>query len=175
MKIKALLTAAVCLTAIFSAKVYAAPAVIEIKPEQFTLLSGAALEKDEKNQPAAVKLTSNSNRHWARAEFTVEFDPSVTYYILSFRVKAQNVVSDMPDKHGADIVLKPGKGGSLRFSSRGTYKSDAGTFEWKTAAHRVNVKRYLNIAPVKVQLCLNYAPGTVWFDQVKLTPVVPGK
>ncbi|MBE6367600.1 MAG: hypothetical protein E7052_06805 [Lentisphaerae bacterium] len=174
MKMIKFLTVAVIFAAGICAA-WAAPQVIEIKPEQFTLLDGASLEKNAQGEAVAVKLVSSSNKRWARAEFTVEFDPEVTYYILSFRVKAENVISDMADKHGADVLLKPGKGGALRFSSRGTYKSDSGTFDWQKAEHRVNVKRYLDVAPVKVQLALTYAPGTVWFDQIKLTPVVAKK
>ena len=153
---------------------FALPAAetIRIRPEQFQLVSRAALDPDVKTGDApSVRLSTTSDRQVARAEFELSLDPAIETYELSFYLKVENIVSAKPDSMGADLWLKPAKGGALRFSSRGTYKSDTGTFDWKKATYRVNVKRYLKERPAKLLLILNYASGTAWFDQITLTPI----
>ncbi len=150
---------------------FAAESVILAKPEMFTLGGGASLDNAVRTGDApSIKLTCDDAKKTVKAEMELPLDDDIEFYELSFYVKAENILSDKPDTHGADIWLKPAKGGALRFSSRGSYKSDTGSFDWKKASYKVNVKRYLKERPAKLILYLTYATGTVWYDQVKLTP-----
>ena len=146
--------------------------VISIPLEKLELGRGASLDDSVKvRETPSLKLSLDTPRLTARAEMELELDPEVDLYELSFYMKAENIVSDAPDTHGADVWLKPAKGGALRFSTRGTYKSDSGSFDWKKASYKVNVKRYLKERPAKIILFLTYASGNVWFDQITLSPV----
>ena len=145
----------------------------EIKPSELTLINGAVLETQGDTQ--VLKLVSKSAKGHPKGEISLELDPSVAEYELSFSVKTENIVSSHPAKFGADIVLKPAKGGALRFCSAGSYKCDTGTMDWKKSSFKINCRRYLKEQPVKVTLRIAYAAGTAWFKDVKLTPVQPKK
>ena len=146
----------------------------EIKPADLKLINGAVL--DTLDNTPVLKLVSKSAKDHPKGEISLELDPAAAAeYELSFAVKTENIVSTHPDKFGADVILKPAKGGALRFSSRGSYKCDTGTMDWKKSAFKINVRRYLKDQPVKITLRIGYAPGTAWFKDVKLVPVLPKK
>ncbi|MBQ9367510.1 MAG: aldose 1-epimerase [Victivallales bacterium] len=145
--------------------------VIQITPDKLTLGARASLDETVRmGDRPSVKLVCTDAKQVAKAEMELPLDEETEFYELSFYVKAEGIVSDNSPLHGADVWLKPAKGGALRFSSRGTYKSDTGTFDWKKASYKVHTKRYLKEKPATIILRLTYATGTVWFDQVKLTP-----
>ena len=145
--------------------------IIELAFDQMTLSGGAVLDNTVRvGDTAALKLVSKSAKHHPKAEISVTLDKNVTFYELSFYVKTDNIVSSKPDVYGADIILKPSGSGGLRFSSRGSYKCDIGTMDWKRVTYKINAQRYLKEQPVKIVLHLAYAAGTAWFDQVKLVP-----
>ena len=145
--------------------------VIQIAPNKLTLGARASLDETVRTgEGPSVKLVCTDAKQVAKAEMELPLDEETEFYELSFYVKAEGIVSDNPNAHGADVWLKPAKGGALRFSSRGSYKSDTGTFDWKKASYKVHTKRYLKEKPATIILRLTYATGTVWFDQVKLTP-----
>ena len=163
-------------TVLFSAVclIYGAdPVSLEIKPADLKVLYGASLETVNNTQ--VLKLVSKSDKGHPQGFMTVELDPAVAYYELSYSVKTENIMSGKGDMYGADIILKPAKGGALRFSSRGSYKCDIGTMDWKKVSFKINAKRYLRDQPVKVTLRIAYAPGTAWYKDIKLTPVLPKK
>ena len=151
----------------------AAPQTIECQAAQLKLVNGAALETVDNVQ--VLKLVSKSAKDHPKGEMTFNLDPAVDFYELSYSVKVENIVSSKADMYGADIILKPASGGALRFSSRGSYKCDVGTMDWKKVSFKINAKRYLKTQPVKITMRVAYAPGTAWYKDVKLTPVLPGK
>ena len=146
---------------------------IEIKPAELKLVNSAMVETLDDTK--VLKLVSKSAKDHPKGEIVLELDPAVAVYELSYSIKTENIISQKPDKFGADIVLKPAKGGALRFSSRGSYKCDTGSMDWKKVSVKVNAKRYLKEQPVKITLRIAYAPGTAWYKDVKLTPVMPKK
>ena len=165
-----ILTVLLSLGAFLSSSAQAAN-VIHIVPDKLTLGARASLDETvHTGKGPSVKLVCTDAKQVAKAEMELPLDEETEFYELSFYVKAEGIVSDNQNAHGADVWLKPAKGGALRFSSRGSYKSDTGTFDWRKASYKVHAKRYLKEKPATIILRLTYATGTVWFDQVKLTP-----
>ena len=153
--------------------VNAAPAVIECRIDSLKLLNGAAVET--LNEVKVLKLVSKSDKDHPQGIMTFKLDPDVEFYTLSYQVKTENIVSRKKDMYGADIILRPSKGGALRFSSNGTYRCDVGTSDWKNVSFKINAKRYLKEQPITMIMRIAYAPGTAWYKDIKLTPVVPKK
>ena len=160
-------------TTIFCSRIFAdASGVINIAFDQMKLSGAVSLDKDiVVSSTPALKMVSKSAKHHPKAEIEITLDKDVTHYELSYYVKAENIVSTDSNKYGADIILKPAASGGLRFSSRGSYKCDIGTFDWKKVSFKIDAKRYLKEQPVKLIVHIGYASGTAWFDQIKLTPV----
>ena len=159
--------------AFITAAVYCSgtPGIIELAFDKMQLSGGAMPDDTVKvGDTPSLKLVCKSAKHHPKAEISIELDKDVAFYELSFYVKTDNIVSAKPVVYGADIILKSGKGGGLRFSSRGSYKCDVGTMDWKKVTYKINAQRYLKEQPVKITLHLAYAAGTAWFDQVKLIP-----
>ena len=173
MKMKFLTGAAVMLAAVFAAANDARVAAIEFKSEMFKLRYGAVLETLDNVK--VLKLVSKSDKGHPQGIVTLNLDPKVENYELSYYVKTENIVSGKSDLYGADIVLRPAKGGALRFSSVGSYKCDIGTMDWKKVTYKINAKRYLKEQPITVTLRIAYAPGTAWYKDVKRTPILPKK
>ena len=173
MKMKFLTGAAVMLAAVFAAANDAAVAAIEFKSEMFKLRYGAVLETLDNVK--VLKLVSKSDKGHPQGIVTLNLDPKVEYYELSYYVKTENIVSGKSDLYGADVVLRPARGGALRFAAAGSYKCDTGTGDWKKVTYTINAQRYLKEQPVTVTLRIAYAPGTAWYKDVKLTPVLTKK
>lgn len=153
--------------------VNAAPAVIECKVESLKLLNGATVETLD--DVKVLKLVSKSDKGHPQGIMTFDLAPEVEFYELTYQVKTENIVSRKKDMYGADVILRPAKGGALRFSSNGTYQCEVGTADWKKVSFKVNAKRYLKEQPVKIIMRIAYAPGSAWYKDIKLTPVLPKK
>jgi len=144
---------------------------VDLAFDKMKLSGGAVLDNTVKvGEKPSLKLVCKSAKHHPKAEIEVTLNPAVDFYELSFYVKTDNIISADPRKYGADIILKPAASGGLRFCSRGSYKCDTGTMDWKKVSFKINAKRYLKEQPVKVTLHVAYAAGTAWFDQVQLVP-----
>ena len=173
MKMNFLAVTVILFAAVLASANDAASGAIEFKREMFKLRNGAVLDTVDKSP--VLKLVSRSDKGHPQGIVTLYLDPKVKYYELSYYVKTENIVSSKSDLYGADVVLRPARGGALRFAAAGSYKCDTGTGDWKKVTYTINAQRYLKEQPVTVTLRIAYAPGTAWYKDVKLTPVLTKK
>ena len=117
-----------------------------------------SFEKSDKNGNS-LKINHKNKQSYTYIRQTVDVKPN-SIYILTCRIKTENIVAESGGSRGARIFANDEKGSGM-VASKPIY----GTTPWQEYALEINTGTNRKLA---VFMYLHKSSGTVWFDDLKL-------